>query len=191
MPLGEGIVQAAAALDGTTWVGDMAVVVITDGAPNCGTDIQAVYAQADAWLQQGIKTHVIGLPGAGEAAALLQELAVRGGTATFIEPTDPAALEAGLREIASETITGGINSCEIPVDPPADDPDKVFMVVTEDGKDQSVARDLSDEASWSIAPEGDLIRLEGLLCDDARNGRFEQVRFGCVDAPPLPPDGPE
>lgn len=192
-PLGQGIVQAAAALEGASWTGDMAVVVITDGAPNCGTDMQAVYAQADAWLQRGIKTHVIGLPGAGEAANLLQELAVHGGTDTFIEPTDPAALEARLREIVSETITGGIKTCEIPVNPPADDPDEVFMVVTENGKEQSVARDLSDEAGWSITPEGDLITLEGLLCDDAKTGRFETVsfEFGCVDVPPLPPDRPE
>ncbi|MGD8863695.1 MAG: hypothetical protein PVI30_27010 [Myxococcales bacterium] len=91
------------------------------------------------------------------------------------------------------TITGGIKSCEIPVEPAADDPEQVYMVVTEGGVEQSVPRDLSDEGSWSITPEGDLIKLEGTLCEDAETGRFEQVRFefGCVDYPPLPPQRPE
>jgi hypothetical protein len=192
-PLGEGVTQAAAALNNMSWEGEMAVVIITDGEPNCDTDMNAVYQQADTWLSQGIKTHVIGLPGAGGAADLLNQLAMRGGTGSFIEPTDPAALQMRLEQIVSETISGGIASCTIPVDPAAPDPEKVFMVVTENGMQQSVPRELSEDASWTVSDAGDLITLEGTLCEDAENGRFENVNFefGCVDLPPLPPQRPE
>ncbi|MDH5674356.1 MAG: hypothetical protein OEZ06_19680 [Myxococcales bacterium] len=192
-PLGDAVVMADQAIASSTFTGEIAVVIITDGEPNCGTDMNQVNMFAANWLSQGIPTHVIGLPGAGGAANLLQQLAVTGGTGSFIEPSDPAALEARLRAIVSETIKAGIDSCDITVDPPAEDPDQLHMVVMENGIEQDVPRDLAADASWSVSADGSQISLQGQLCQDAIDGRFASIsfKFGCVDLPPLPPQRPQ
>jgi hypothetical protein len=94
-----------------------------------------------------------------------------------------------LGEIATETVQAGFDTCEIVIDPPVAAPEKLHLIVTDDGKLQSVARDLAADYGWSINPTGDTVTLEGRLCDDALGGRFEALRFefGCVDVPPLPP----
>lgn len=201
-PLVAGVQRAAEALSAATLTGATSVVIITDGAPNCSPDLNddpsmiatSVSMQAAAWLGQGIRTHVIGLPGAEEAEMVLNQIAAAGGTGMYINPDDPATLEMRLREILSETIRTGIDSCTIDLMPPAEAPDKLHLVVTESGVDQDVPRELSADASWNITGDGATVTLEGRLCDDAQAGRFESLRFefGCVDLPPLepPPDPP-
>jgi hypothetical protein len=136
---------------------------------------------------------VIGLPGVqGNGPGVLNDLAAAGGTGSYITTDDAAALELKLREIATQTVQSGFDSCEIVINPPAEVPDKLHLVVTEGGVDQNVARDLSADASWNVSADGALVTLEGRLCDDATGGRFEALRFefGCVDLPPLAPPPP-
>jgi hypothetical protein len=66
------------------------------------------------------------------------------------------------------------------------------LIVTDEGMAQSVARDLAPDYSWSVSAGGDMVTLEGRLCEDALGGRFEALRFefGCVDVPPLKPPPP-
>jgi hypothetical protein len=56
------------------------VVVVTDGQPHCGTELDRVLFLAREWRAQDIEIHVIGLPGSEEAADFLDELANIGGT---------------------------------------------------------------------------------------------------------------
>ena len=192
-PLKEGLQQAQSALAGTTREGITSVVVITDGDPNCQWDAAVSTQIVTDWQAMGINTYVIGLPGTtGAGDTVLTQLAMAGGTGAYITPTDAAALEQKLREIATETVKVGFNSCDITINPPTVAPEKLHLVVTEGGIDKDVARDLSADASWNITDDGALVTLEGTLCDDAMGGRFEALRFefGCVDLPPLPPTPP-
>jgi hypothetical protein len=202
-PLNEAMDRAAAAIQNAsmTLTGATAVVVFTDGEPNCfsdaalsGTPTMLETAWAAQWLGSGIKTYVVGLPGA-DAAPVLNDIAVSGGTTSYITPDDPAVLEAKLAEVVQSTVTSGFNSCVLALNPVADLPDKLHIVVEEPavpGK-QDVPRDLGNGAGWSISSDGATVELLGQLCDDAKAGRFTAVTFeyGCVELPPLeiePPD---
>ncbi|MDH5674420.1 MAG: VWA domain-containing protein [Myxococcales bacterium] len=192
-PLKEALQEANTALNAATLDGITSVVVITDGEPNCEWDAATSLQIVGDWAAQGIRTYVVGLPGVnGNATAVLNDLAMTGGTGQYISPADPGALEQALRDIATETVRSGFDSCDIIIDPPAEAPDKLHLVVTEGGKDQDVARDLGEGAGWTITDDGSSVTLEGALCDDATDGRFEALRFefGCVDLPPLPPPMP-
>src|SRR5262249_54877883 len=107
----------------------------------------------------------------------------------YIAPTDAMTLENKLHDIVSQTVTSGIDSCNITLNPPAEVPDKLHLVVTQNGMDQDVARNLSQDASWTVSKDGSTVTLNGTLRDAARAGRYERLRFvsGCVDSPPAPP----
>jgi hypothetical protein len=194
-PLETGVNRAKEALAAATLEGSINVLIVTDGAPNCSDtdDINVigdrVSAIAAEWLAQGIKTHVVGLPGAGEASAILNEIAIAGGTGSFIEPSDPAALQMRLQEVLTETVMSGIETCEITLDPPAEAPEKLHLVVTENGMDAYVPRDLGGGSGWSLSDDASTVTFEGEFCDQALAGRFQhfEFEFGCVDPPPIPP----
>lgn len=64
------------------------VAIITDGAPNCGTDQDRVLFLASEWASRGIEITVIGLPGSEEASGFLAQLASYGGTTGVLTPQD-------------------------------------------------------------------------------------------------------
>jgi hypothetical protein len=105
-PVNEAMDRAAVALQESagTLTGITAVMLFTDGAPNCFPDPMtqgiptALETQhATNWLagMPSIKTYVVGLPGAG-GVQLLNDVAVAGGTMSYITPDDPAVLVAKL-----------------------------------------------------------------------------------------------
>jgi hypothetical protein len=194
-PLSEGLQQAQAALAGSTLTGITAVIVITDGDPNCAWDEAASTQIVTGWAGMGIKTYVLGVPGVGNTGEMvLNNLAAAGGTGMYIPPSDPMTLQMKVNEIVSSTVSSGIDSCSIDLIPPAEVPDKLHLVVTENGTEQDVARNLSKDASWSITADGATVTLQGQLCDLAKAGVYSKLRFdfGCVELPPLmPPPAPD
>jgi hypothetical protein len=191
-PLGTAIERAASAISGRKFTDPLIVLVITDGEPNCGTNAQSVLDQITAWHTAGINTHVVGLPGAQGAASVLNMMATAGGTGMYIDPTDPTQLEMRLNSVISSTLKKGFDSCVFKLNPKPDAPEKLHLIVTENGMESDVARDLSKDAHWSLNADGDQVTLEGQLCDFAKDGTFDAVRFdyGCVTQPPLPPPPP-
>jgi hypothetical protein len=198
-PLGEGVRQAAAAISATKFEGPLVVVILTDGEPNCDTVPQQVVQQVTTWNQMGIATHVIGLPGSQGASQFLNQLAMVGGTEKFLDPASAMELETKLRGILTSTVRVGFESCTFHLDKATMVPDKLHLVVTQTGADKDVPRDLSSQpnwgagAGWKINPAGDTVELTGRLCELAKEGAFESIRFdyGCVDLPPPdPPIGP-
>jgi hypothetical protein len=195
-PMQEAFDRADVALANAKLMGDVAVVAFTDGQPNCFPDDTMTMIptmpepdRAAGWLaNKKVKTYVVGLPGA-LGVDLLNQVAVSGGTMQYIVPDDPAMLEAKLKEVVSETVKAGFNSCSINLKPAADPVEKLQMVVEENGKRQKVDRMLSADAGWSITPDGTHVEIMGRLCDDAKAGRFQSITFeyGCKDLPPLPP----
>ena len=188
-PLGAGVERAAEAISKQTFKDPLIVIVITDGEPNCQTEPQKVLDQIGTWKMASIPTYVVGLPGAQAAADVLNSMAMAGGTDSYIDPKDPQELEARLRQAISTTVRAGFESCTFNLDPKADAPEKLHLIVTQQGKESDVPRDLSKSAHWKINQEGNQVELEGQLCDMAKDGTFEGVRFvyGCVDVPPLDP----
>jgi hypothetical protein len=195
-PMQEAFDRADVALANAKLTGDVAVVAFTDGQPNCFPDDTMTMIptkpepdRAAGWLaDKKIKTYVVGLPGA-LGVDLLNQVAVSGGTMQYIVPDDPMMLEAKLKEVVSETVKAGFNSCSINLKPAADPVEKLQMVVEENGKRQKVDRMLSADAGWSITADGTHVEITGKLCDDAKAGRFQSITFeyGCKDLPPLPP----
>ncbi|HKU38749.1 MAG TPA: vWA domain-containing protein [Polyangiales bacterium] len=195
-PMNEAFDRADVAIQNAKLNGQLAVVAFTDGAPNCLPDPMATGVptlvepeRAKSWLaNKMIKTYVVGLPGAA-GVQLLNDVAVSGGTMQYILPDDPAQLEQKLKEVVSETVKTGFDSCAINLKPAADPVDKLQMVVEENGMRQKVSRMLSADAGWTISADGTHVELTGRLCEDARGGRFQSITFeyGCKDLPELPP----
>ncbi|MDH5675002.1 MAG: VWA domain-containing protein [Myxococcales bacterium] len=195
-PMQEAFDRADVAIQNATLTGNLAIIAFTDGEPNCFADpnqsgpTMLEPDRAASWLgSQMIKTYVVGLPGA-VGVQLLNDVAVAGGTMQYIVPDDPAQLEAVLSQVVSETVTAGFNSCSITLNPAADVPDKLLMIVEETGivGEQQVPRDFG----WSISDNGENVEITGALCDDAMNGRFTSItfEFACPEAPPPPPIKP-
>ena len=198
-PLEGGVTRGAEALAAATLEGPVAVIVITDGEPNCDTNVGNVLNQVTTWKNAGIPTHVIGLPGAQEAADVLNMVAMAGGTDKYVDPANVMELEIKVRSILTSTIRTGFDSCTFKLDKATMVPEKLHLVITEGGKDKDVPRDLSGQpnwgagAGWTINAAGDTVELTGRLCELAKDGAYESIRFdyGCVDFPPPdPPMGP-
>jgi len=197
-PLQEGFDRAAEAINAArqnmtlAGTGQVAIVAFTDGEPNCfpmesvtGRPTLDAAARATEWFGMNIKTHVVGLPGANEGMATLNGIAQSGGTTQYLDPANPAELEARLREVVLETVDMGFNSCTIALDPVPEVPDDLLMIVDEPmvGK-QQVPRD----RGWELSADG-TVAISGGLCDDAMAGRFSSITFeyACPEVPPPPP----
>src|SRR5688572_15494186 len=102
----EAFDRAGAAIAAAKLVGGLAVVAVTDGAPNCfpsGMDTDLEVNRAKKWLMsRGIKTYVVGLPGAN-GVQLLNDVAMQGGTTQYILPDNPKMLEDSLRALVQQT----------------------------------------------------------------------------------------
>jgi hypothetical protein len=86
----------------------------------------------------------------------------------------------------------GFDSCTFQLDPKAEVPDKLHLVIKYMGMESDVPRDWSKDATWKVNSDGSQVDLEGQLCDMAKDGTIESLRFvyGCVDVPPPPPPPP-
>jgi hypothetical protein len=188
-PTAEAVAMADQALSSATLVGATAVVLITDGEPNCMWDEAAANATVARWLaEKNIKTYVVGLPGVGGLGGpILDALATSGGTAPYLTPTNSMDLATKVGEIISSTV--GFDSCTIALNPKADLPDDLQMVVEEPTVmgQQQVPRDLGNGAGWSVTADGQTVELLGQVCEDAKTGRFTALTFqyGCIDLPPI------
>jgi hypothetical protein len=102
-PLGQAMVVAEAAIEAACVDGLLEqrffVMALTDGMPNCGTDMDQVESIARDWLARGIPTYVFGLPGSEDAAEVLDRISAAGGTETLLVPGSPADLEGGMLDI--------------------------------------------------------------------------------------------
>jgi hypothetical protein len=78
------------------------VVLLTDGEPTCRGPVDAT-SHAEAWAARGVRTFVIGLPGAS-GAETLDAIARAGETGSPISPSDAAALTEGLRLVLGDAI---------------------------------------------------------------------------------------
>ncbi len=79
-----------------------AVILLTDGAPTCEGPVPAWDHAAD-WRARGITTWVVGIPGAF-GVAVLDRIALDGGSEASLDVGDPSALTSALRSILGEAV---------------------------------------------------------------------------------------
>ena len=162
-----------------------AILLATDGLPNCGSgggggvgadDLAGATTAAGAAKQAGFPVYVIGI---GPSVSNLDALAQAGGTGNYYPVTSTAALNAALSAIAqvvSATCTFKANTT-----PPVKDLVYVYVDKTLVAKNDSNgwAFDASD-------PTYSTIILTGRVCDDMLAGVTTQVQilFGCPNEIP-------
>jgi hypothetical protein len=138
-------------------------------------DVDATEQQLQRLAKHGIPTYVVGMPGAEPYAAVLNRLAVAGGTArdgtvSYYAVADQSELEGALYAIG----TGVAIRCSIELDMPPDDPGQVNVYF--DG--ELIPADPTDGWSW----QGDTsIIVNGDACTRLTSGDVTDARavFGC------------
>jgi hypothetical protein len=182
-PLKVALDEANAALpDPSPLTGERAVVIITDGAPTCVTGAAMILGPVQAMFSRGIKTYAVGLPGSAAASTLLNQIAVAGGTTSYLSPADPAALQAALSQIASSTI----DQCTITLDPPPSDPGLVHLIVADAGNPNGYEiMEVDGGDGWSLSSDGTTATLLGAVCAKAKSGGYSSIQFvyGCHASP--------
>lgn len=199
-PLNEAFDRASVALDAALpkLTGHVAVMVFTDGMPNCNPNpmntmipTKSEPTRAADWLAKGVVTYMIGLPGA-DGVQYLNDIAVNGGSGMYLTPDDPTMLADQLKQLIQQQVSSGFDSCSIDLMPPTATPDKLQLIVEEQGMAgvlESVPRDLGSAGGWKIDDKGSHVELVGSLCDAAMSGKFSRLtfEFGCKDVPPIMP----
>lgn len=180
-PLVEALKEAKTALANAALTGTTAVVIITDGEPNCAWDAAMAHTIVSDWHTAGIDTYVMGLPGTDTDTATLSMLADAAGT-TALEVTDSMALERTVNDVLHGAQRPRLDSCAIDLDASAAKTAVLHVIVTRDAEQYAAA-----SADWSLASDRSSITLKGDLCRAAKNGEFSALLLvdGCVDLPPL------
>lgn len=79
-----------------------AVVLLTDGMPTC-VEAPSAWDRAADWSARGVRTWVVGLPGA-EGVGVLDQIAAAGGTGSALSVDEPSLLTEQLSAIVSEAV---------------------------------------------------------------------------------------
>ena len=146
-------------------------------APNCCEGNNEACLDGDAAVNAvttlktaGIPTYVIGVPGSGPYASVLQRMALAGGTSRYYDVTtvDQAAFASAVSSIAAQiTATCTFSLGQVP-------PDENMVNVYLD--DVPITRDAN---GWKI--EGSVVTLLGATCQKVLSGQALSVRVvaGC------------
>jgi hypothetical protein len=160
---------------------DNYVVIVTDGADNCGADGDGS-TEAGHLLSRTppVKTFVIGFGGSVDSSEL-NEMAIAGGTARpgttkYYQADNEAALDDAFEEIA-----GAIASCTYTLSGNPDDPNRVYVFIG----DTMVARDMTHARGWDFEAASKRLTFYGTTCDQVRSGTGGAltVSFGCPIVP--------
>ncbi len=150
------------------------ILLATDGAPNCGSDVGEVVQSLQALRSAGVDTFVLGIPGPRQA---LQQMAVAGGRArngSFYEANNTAQLEQALREI-----TAAVAECqyELP-SPPAPVQNPSLLRITFDGVTVGPGSN-----GWVFTDSTNrFVRFEGAACTTLRAGNVRRITalYNCM-----------
>ncbi len=192
--------QSALAYLSTTSTGhDQYVLLATDGVPNCNgsldgdtctcldtetgcsgnpescLDDQACYDALDALSSAGIPTYVLAMGGAfsGSDIAILNSMAVHGGTGAYYPAENPADILTAFESIMSAVVL----SCEFELNP-SDAADPTLVNIYVGGV--IVPRDESHSSGWDYL-DSDTIMFYGPLCESIMEGDVSTVSasYGC------------
>lgn len=200
-PARYGLIAAIDALNRPVEPGPGVIILATDGAPNCNPDLppcsgadcttgtpfcdgmfgtigcldNAIVDTISEFLEGEIKTYVIGIPGSEEFSAVLDAMAVAGGTA---RSESPKYYEVSDRDELISTlgvITDAEISCVFELDSIPENTNDINVLVD----DQPLRRD--DPDGFVYNEEDNTIELLGRTCEDLKSGGIGNVKFlfGC------------
>lgn len=163
---------------------------LVGGPPNCCTpdlygheqclDDTATLEAVSALSAANVPTFVVGVPGSGPYASLLDSLAIAGGTARATSPryyrvdgTDPTAFADALSKVAAKIVA----TCTFPLAKPPEDPTRVNVYI--DGA--PVPKDPVNGWTLDETDVGAVVTLVGATCDKVLAGDALSVRVitGC------------
>ncbi|MDB4973135.1 MAG: glycine-rich protein [Myxococcaceae bacterium] len=149
------------------------VLLVTDGAPNCGaggttteqSDVDACGTGLDALKADGVTTYVIGYDTAKDAkiAQIMDGFATHGGTEKQLPVEDEASLLSTLTSIAGQLV-----ACDYQLSSEVSDPK--FVRVTVDGQQYDLGE------GWTLKEDRKTIVL-GSACDKLRDARPHALRI--------------
>ncbi len=162
-----------------------------NGPPNCCDnslygpaqclDEQPTIDAVTALQTKKVPTYVVGVPGSGPYSALLDQLAVAGGTARSgtpkyyrVDSTDAAAFDTALSQVAAKIAA----TCTFPLPKIPNDPSRINVFVD----DVPVPNDPVN--GWTLLY--DTVTLMGTTCDRVLSGNALEVRVveGCPTITP-------
>jgi hypothetical protein len=152
-----------------------------DGVRSNCLDAQGSVDAAAALKNAGVPVYVIGLPGSGVYADVLDSVAVAGGTAGQTSPkyfavgaADETAMLTALKKVAAKIVA----TCEFNLKDEPPDPRLVNVYVDD------VVLPYDPNATWKI--EGKTVTLLGDTCNKVMNGDILDVRIisGCPRVEP-------
>ena len=181
-PTAAAITAAAAYVPTVTDGLKQAILLATDGAPNCNggvpnptDDLPATLTAIGAAYALGLPVYVIGI---GPSVGNLDSMAAAGGTGSYYAATSPKQLSDVLNAISK--IVATTCTFQTPMSPP--DNSKVWVYVDK----QLVTESATD--GWTFGATSSIVVLTGSFCQNmlAGNTTNVQVIFGCKDEPPPP-----
>ena len=152
-----------------------AILLATDGEPNCASsqssttsDLPNTLAAIRSAAASGFPVYVVGI---GPSTSNLDSMAVAGGTTSHYPATSPQQLTDALDKISK--IVALTCNFQTPQAPP--DINQVWVYV-----DKQLATQ-NDPNGWSFGPTSSDIVLTGTLCDSVMAGQAStvQIVFGC------------
>ncbi len=155
--------------------------VPTNFGPESCLDAQTTIDAVTELESAGIDTYVVGVPGSGPYAGVLEQLATAGHTARASSPlyyrvdtADEKALLTALSQIVAKIIA----SCTLPLSGPPADPNLVNVYIDE----KPIAKDPVN--GWTL--DNATITLVGASCDRVLSGSALDVRVieGCPTVSP-------
>lgn len=187
--------------------GNRGIVLVTDGAWNCGSNDNTVYGLVeDAYVNKGIMTFAIGIPGAADGA--LSHMAWLGGgakspTCNGIAPDymhpfqredcevvnsadcchhviDSGSYVADLTAALSEVASRFLTSCVFMV--PKDDPSKFDPNLVNVFIDGEIIPQNPD-VGWTYVGGGtDALEIHGVTCEELLTGQADtvEIQLGCA-----------
>jgi hypothetical protein len=157
-----------------------AILLATDGEPNCAgggqastaSDLPNTLTALQAASAAGFPVYVIGI---GPSVGNLNNMAQAGGTGTYYPATSPQQLMDALTKI-----TGAVGSCSFTAVGPPPDPNLVSVYVDK----QLVPKDANN--GWAFGATNATVVLTGTYCASMMSGASTQVEilFGCPNVPP-------
>jgi len=153
-----------------------AVVLITDGKPNCNKGSSSVASEAAKLYKAGVPVHVVGF-GSGVTPATLDAVAKAGGTNNPKDPSHRYYKASNATDLGKvlASISSSLVSCTIAL--ANKPPDHLRIYVLLNGK--ALNRAAAD--GWSYSAANNTMTLKGSACTALKGASAGKVRiiFGC------------
>jgi len=208
-PTDKALTAAYAHLQSIADGGNRGVVLITDGAWNCGAQDGSIYAMVeDAYANQGIRTFAVGIPGSAEGS--LSHVALVGGgakgpdcngaepdpwhplqspdcgnTLVSTQPcchyvVDSSTYVADLTAALTEVASKFLTSCVFQV--PKGDPGKFDPNLVNVYVDGTLLKQNAPDGWTYVGGGTDALEIHGTTCADLLSGAAEKVeiQLGCA-----------